>query len=194
MTTTIYGKTPYEISAELYGASQGAAEEHSWSRLSKKHPDWDFIDWPALYKTEAKLLHRPTEIRINAVVRSKYANTSKNPVELWLLASPEIPHLNKLHGATQAALDDRDGWELYIKGEIPTHPLFADELDPGTCFLGLHPTPNGGEKHNAVVVEQPNNMPKLAVFADPIQNQPAAEIQVVKIYGLGTFKKLEEDA
>lgn len=187
----IPGKTPYDLGKEILDSE---LENIKWVKLDKKHPDWECIDWNALYKAEARLLHRPTGTIIKARVIIRKRGTSKNPIDLWLETLPKLPYLNNLHGATQAALDNAEGWELYIKDKIPTRVLTADELAPGTCFLGKLPNVNGWEEIKAVVVEQSGITPNIVIFANSNQSQPAAEIEVIEAYGIGTFKKPGEDA
>ncbi|WP_237220412.1 hypothetical protein [Rothia nasimurium] len=172
-----------------------------WTRLNRSHPAWGRIDWVALYKRPATLIHSTSMSVIATEVASKgpySVSYDDGPREtpahqaLLLKALPTMTH-SSLHGATQAALEDRDGWALYVLGQLPLRKLTADELAPGTCFRGKHPDVHDGAALNCIVVEQPNSMPKMVIYTNPITNQRASEVEVVEVYGVGTFQTPKEN-
>lgn len=114
----------------------------TWTRLITSNPDWDRIDWEALYERLVLLRHVPSFSNVCTKIVSKGPYTvgyDDGPREipahqaLLLKALPKMTH-SSLHGATQAALEDRDGWALYVLGELPLVKQTADDLESGTIF------------------------------------------------------------
>lgn len=85
----------------------------------------------------------------------------------------------------------RDGWTLWVDGEIPLRRKTADELPLGMCFLGTHPEVVGGVELRGVVVIGPSEVDKSVIYSNALSRRAAAEVEVVEEYGIGTFLKSE---
>lgn len=81
----------------------------------------------------------------------------------------------------------KDGWSLYVKGDIPLKKKTADQLMPGTCFKGRHPEVFQGDTFQCVVVVPPNYGPFQVIFAGVSLTHPASEVEVLEVYSVGSF-------
>lgn len=178
-----------------------------WTRLNRSHPDWGRIDWAALYKRPAILIHSTSM----SVIATEVASTGPYSVSyddgpretpahqaLLLKALPTMTN-SSLHGATQAALDGIDDWALYICGDLPLRKQTADELEPGTCFSARHNKGKYTQSYSyAQVVRADGQKPMVVCYSryltDIFATIPPEEAEVLEVYGVGTFEAPKEDA
>lgn len=185
----------------LEGRREKLEPDSGWTRLTTSNSDWDRIDWAALYGRPTILTHSASFSVISTEIISKGPHTvgyDDGPREipanqaLLLKALPKMVH-SALHGATQSALEGKDGWAMYVCGDIPLRKRTADQLEPGTCFSGSHPEVCEGEAILCVVIET-GDLSKRVLYLGPTISRPASEVEVIEVYGAGTFDTPEGDA
>ncbi|MFW0169275.1 hypothetical protein [Rothia sp. P4278] len=157
-----------------------------YSNLTQAIQDGVRIDWEQLDGRPAKCVHPEMGTLTQKMERiqnddpSNYlAWTNESIVWEW---------------AFELAWQNASGWSLWVESEIPVELLTADELEPGTGFLGKDL--DSGTKGNWITYR---------VDADPIRaklidaklqeiDAPADEIEVIEVYGIGTLQAPKEEA
>lgn len=189
----------------LEGRREKLEPDTGWTRLTTTNPDWGRIDWAALYGRPTILTHSASFSVISTEIISKGPHTvgyddgtREIPAHqaLLLKAPPKMVH-SALHGATQSALEGKDGWALYVCGDLPLRKLTADELAPGTCFRARYK--KNGETHNyawAQLLKPHGQKPRVIFFSMALTTLFGSalpeNVEVVEVYGPGTFQTHKE--
>lgn len=164
-----------------------------WSNLTKAIQAGERIDWEKLDGLEAKCVHPEQGTLTHKLERdgrfppAKYSAWYKTDCpSIWLEALIKSwPGLG--------------GWSLYIKGDIPLRKQTADQLAPGTCFRALYQMRAGtytytytraqviqiGDKTQVACFS--GSTPPVIIWRDP------ADIEVLEVYGVGTFQTPKEN-
>lgn len=156
-----------------------------WSNLTAAIKAGERIDWDALDGLEAKCVHPEL-------------GTLTYLLERDSICSSTIPsgwYMNKSANVWKQAVSDSwyglQGWSLWVKGDLPLRKLTADQLEPGTCFRGHHYTHSHDDgEYMTVVVTDKGKFVSYLVTADLT---PAIEVEVLEVYGVGTFQTPKEN-
>lgn len=164
-----------------------------WSNLTEAIKAGERIDWERLDGTEAKCVHP----ELGTLTHRLERNDSYRADKLSGWGKPGIPA--GWMGAFVNAWGGDYGWSLWVKGDLPLRKLTADQLEPGTCFAARH---NKGEYTQsysyAQLVKADGQKPMVVCYSryltDIFATIDPKEVEVIDIYGEGTFEKPEGDA
>lgn len=161
-----------------------------WSNLTEAIKAGERIDWEKLDSLEAKCVHPEMGTLTYKMERD----------EIGFRNNPGGWYIDTSTGAWKQAFYDSwmgfQGWALYIKGDLPLRKLTADQLEPGTCFMGRE---RGGVRGLYIRYSMPFlPVGKSRERACPLSASftvPAEDIEVLHVYEeTGTFEKPEGDA
>ncbi|WP_237236042.1 hypothetical protein [Rothia nasimurium] len=197
------------------GYADGQQAQHDltgWSNLTEAIKAGERIDWGALDGLEAKCVHSEMGALTIRLDRQE-------DLDGHLLHPADEPNAwheegSELEGVIESSWVGNDDWALYIKGELPLRKLTADQLEPGTCFKGkcmgevrdcllyqgrpAYYEVDGGEVGpiSELKVVGVNLYPQGSrEGAEPAPvNWLASQVEVLEIYGVGTFSKPKEGA
>lgn len=165
-----------------------------WSNLTEAIQAGERIDWEALDGLEAKCVHPEL-----GALTHKMERDPQCPPDGWAgwgTRETEITHWDTIF---ECAWAGSCGWSLWIKGDLPLRKQTADQLKPGTCFAARH---NKGEYTQsysyAQLVKADGQKPMVVCYSRYLTGIFATidpkEVEVIDIYGEGTFEKPEGDA
>lgn len=164
-------------------------KETTWVSLTQAIKDGAPIDWASLEKTFPRAMltcHKGKDCcKVKGTLRTSGAkDTPLADIDGWVFSGPtEFGLSDLMHDGWNDS-----GWVLWVEGEIPLRPLTAADLPLGTCFLDLTRTP-------CVVVESHEGKKSVATFGFFFsQVRPAQDVKVLQVFGVGTFKKAEDEA
>lgn len=163
-----------------------------WSNLTYAIQAGERIDWAALDGLEAKCVHPELGVLTYKLERdgrfppAKYSAWYKTGCPtIWLEAL-----INSWYG--------RNGWSLWVKGDVPLRKQTADQLAPGTCFRARYE--KNGETHNyawAQLLKPSGQKPRVIFFSQALTTLFGSalpeDVEVVEVYGPGTFPTPKEN-
>ncbi|MFW0120304.1 hypothetical protein ACN08Y_10360 [Rothia sp. P5764] len=170
------------------GLANGRDPLAGFSNLTEAIQDGAQIDWSKLDGRKAKCFH--------FLLGTLTFRLDRNPEFQENYPLGWVKGVSTIAPAWKFILEDAwegcGGWSLWVEGEIPLKLRTADELEPGTGFLGKD-LDSGAE----------GNWITYKVDADPIRaklinpkrqeiDAPADEIEVIQAYGPGTFQTTSE--
>lgn len=159
-----------------------------WSNLTEAIKAGERIDWEKLDGLEAKCVHPQLGTLTHKLVRDQ-----PEPPKSWVGWGDTDSAISHWDTVFECAWQGSSGWALYIKGDLPLRKLTADQLEPGTCFSGSHPEVCEGEAVLCVVIGQVNGLPRRVLYPGPTISRLASEVEVVEVYGVGTFQTPKEN-
>lgn len=165
-----------------------------WSNLTEAIKAGERIDWDALDGKKICFKHIDGSVVKDILIRDHSWDASD--AAAWVLKHHQIA-LGILFRSCFG--EGRDGWSLWVKGELPLSKRTADQLEPGTCFAARH---NKGEYTQsysyAQLVKADGQKPMVVCYSryltDIFATIDPKEVEVIDIYGEGTFEKPEVDA
>lgn len=165
-----------------------------WSNLTAAIKAGERIDWGALDGLEAQCVHPEMGALTYKLERDKHFSIYSSIG--WCAASERpIAWGHVLYFAWTGEGD----WSLWVKGDIPLRKRTADQLEPGTCFRARYK--KNGETHNyawAQLLKPSGQNPRVIFFSLALTTLFGSalpeEVEVVEVYGVGTFKKPKGDA
>lgn len=178
-----------------------------FSNLTQAIKDGVRIDWEQLDGRKAKCVHPELGVLTHEMLR--YKKCSQDNPGGWI--GDESPAL--WSNAISASWRGHSNWSLWIEGEIPVEHRTADELELWTCFKGRCM----GEVRDCVLYRLPphynedpedrdritaelrvvgiNLYSKLScegASPSPV-NWLAEQVEVIEVYGIGTFQTPKEE-
>lgn len=186
---------------------QAEGDLTGWSNLTEAIKAGEPIDWDTLDGAEAKCVH-PEQGTLTHKLEREDAYSPEDcfgwykegdPVWVKALYCSWLGHL---------------GWSLYIKGDLPLRKRTADQLEPGTCFKGkcmgevrdclmYQEAPAYYEVDDeevgpvaelkAVGVNLYHRESREGASTSPV-NWLASQVEVLDVYGIGTFQKQKDQA
>lgn len=163
-----------------------------FSNLTEAIAAGERIDWDALDGLEAKCVHPELGTLTHRLERN--TQWSKHTSIGW--------HHNKeatWAAALNHAWGDKGRWSLWVKGELPLRKQTADQLEPGTCFRARYE--KNGETHNyawAQLLKPSGQKPRVIFLSQALTTLFGSalpeDVEVIEVYGVGTFKKPKENA
>lgn len=186
-----------------------------WSNLTAAIAAGERIDWGALNRQGPRTMLTCLEgedcCKVIGSLRTSGAKDSPlENIDGWLFTGPTEFGLSDL---MPDGWDD-NRWALWIKGDLPLRKQTADQLEPGTCFKGKCM----GEVRNCVLYQAApayhevdgeevgpvaelravgvNLYPRESregASTSPV-NWLASQVEVLEVYGVGTFEAPEGDA
>lgn len=101
------------------------------------------------------------------------------------------------NGAYITALDDgwkgEDGWTLWVEGDIPMRRKTADQLAPGTGFLGQWRSSDEPELMVLVQFLGERTYRRVKPMVSPAGYFRPEHVEVIEEYGIGTFQNTEAE-
>lgn len=82
------------------------------------------------------------------------------------------------------------GWSLWVEGDIPLNPPTVDELEPGTGFRGEY---LNGVCYDYVIYNDRGGKKRAICLSTGVREDPT-DIDVIEVYGVGTFEAPNEEA
>lgn len=184
-----------------------------FSNLTQAIQDGTRIDWEKLDKLVAKCVHPDIGTLTHYMERD-----TAYPINVsggWVSSiSEEQMWVDGWGYALQIAWEGEGGWSLWVEGEIPVKKRTADELEPGTCFKGRcmdevrdcvfyighsysldNPEESGWvtAERRVVGVNLYNKLSREGASHSPV-NWLAEQVEVLEVYGEGTFQNTNEEA
>lgn len=164
-----------------------------WSNLTEAIAAGERIDWEQLEGIEAKCVHPELGTLTYRLERDNVCSSTM----------PSGWYMNKSANVWKQAVSDGwyglQGWSLWVKGDLPLRKQTADELEPGTCFRARYK--KNGETHNyawAQLLKPSGQTPRVIFFSLALTTLFGSalpeDVEVVEVYGPGTFEKPEVDA
>lgn len=165
-----------------------------WSNLTEAIKAGERIDWERLDGVEAKCVHSELGALTHKLERTPHDGGEASVYYYWTLQS-----VTSTWGlALSKSWNGLVGWSLWVKGDLPIHKVTADQLEPGTCFRARY---QKGEYSHTYIRAQVLQVPGGTFvfcfngqFTHVRASYDPAEIEVLEVYGVGTFQKQEEDA
>lgn len=163
-----------------------------WSNLTYAIQAGERIDWEKLDGVEAKCVHPEM-----GTLTYKLERDAEYPAE---------EYTGWVTGVCGLVWDEafcdswygRDDWALYIKGDIPLGKQTADQLEPGICFRARYE--KNGETHNyawAQLLKPSGQKPRIIFLSQALTTLFGSalpeDVEVVEVYGVGTFKTPKEN-
>lgn len=169
------------------------------SNLTEAIKAGERIDWVLLDGVEAKCVHPELGALTHKLERD--ASYVIDCPQGWCKeeASSDWGRIYPVWGnALTSGWDGKEGWTLYIKGDLPLRKRTADQLEPGTCFRARYQMGVSTYTYTRAQVIQIGDKTQVACFSGSapvviIWRDPA-DIEVLEVYGVGTFGKPKEDA
>lgn len=184
---TVSGRAVAEQAYDL-GYKRGvqeAATEPEWFNLTEQIAEGSNIDWEKLDVAKARCVH------VSGVVceykLSRDDDYSASDPDGWYQTGSTSSWVDAL---TSAWLN-RGDWTLYIDRPVPLKRKTADQLEPGTCFVGKTTTDDGP---CYCIRYTGANGKALAVHISSGTVIPAKKFTVLEEYGIGTFKAVDDEA
>lgn len=176
------------------GYADGQQAQHDltgWSNLTEAISSGERIDWDALDGLEAKCVH--PELGVLTRKMERFRRWPANTFYGWHIRGSVVWAL-----AFELAWKN-SGWTLWVKGDLPLRKLTADELAPGTCFRARYK--KNGETHDyawAQLLKPSGQTPRVIFFSLALTTLFGSalpeDVDVVEVYGPGTFQTPGEDA
>ncbi|WP_237692937.1 hypothetical protein [Rothia nasimurium] len=162
-----------------------------WSNLTEAIKTGERIDWEKLDGLEAKCVHPDLGVLTYKLER----DGSFPPAKYSAWYKTDCPSI-WLEALIKSWLG-RGGWSLWIKGELPLRKLTADQLEPGTCFRARYTGVHYTHTHLRAQIVQVGDKTHVACFSGSapaviIWRDPA-DIEVLEVYGVGTFPTPKEN-
>lgn len=163
-----------------------------WSNLTAAIADGARIEWDALDGVEAKCVHAEQGTLTHKLERDAECPPEEHTGWYAENCPPVWPE------AFYCSWLGRLGWSLWVKGDLPLRKLTADQLEPGTCFRALYQMGAGTYTYTRAQVIQIGDKTQVACFSGStppviIWHDPA-DIEVLEVYGVGTFQTPKENA
>lgn len=97
--------------------------------------------------------------------------------------------------AFDLAWQGKSGWSLWVEGELPVKPRTADELEPGSVFIGNSPKSTASQMFVAAHHSNPGDPDLVAYRVDnPVTSWQWAEcVEVIEVKS-GGFTSPKEEA
>lgn len=166
-----------------------------WSNLTEAIKAGERIDWEQLDGLEAKCVHPELGSMTHKLERTPHDGGEASVYYYWTLQSVTSPW----ELALSKSWNGLAGWSLWVKGELPLRKRTADELVPGTCFRARYK--KNGETHDyawAQLLKPSGQKPRVIFFSLALTTMFGSalpeDVEVVEVYGPGTFEKPEGDA
>lgn len=179
-----------------------------WSNLTEAIKAGERIDWERLDGLEAQCVH--PELGTLTYKLERDAQCPADDYTGWYI-------LGRPDGWPEVffcSWKDTGGWSLWVKGDLPLRKQTADQLEPGTCFKGkwmgevrdclmyqeapAYHEVDGEEvgpvyELKAVGVNIYPQESREGASTSPV-NWLASQVEVLQVYGVGTFEMPEGDA
>lgn len=179
------------------GYADGQQAQHDltgWSNLTEAISSGERIDWERLDGLEAKCVH-PELGRLT----HKMERDESFPPDGWAGWGTQETGLTHWDTIFECAWAGSCGWSLWVKGDLPLRKLTADQLEPGTCFRARYK--KNGETHDyawAQLLKPSGQTPRVIFFSLALTTLFGSalpeDVDVVEVYGPGTFDTPEGDA
>ncbi|MBF0807932.1 hypothetical protein E4U03_04775 [Rothia nasimurium] len=153
-----------------------------FSNLTEAIKAGERIDWDALDGVEAKCFH--PEIGTLTYTMKRDQPEPANTLHGWNTRESIV-----WEWAFELAWQNTAGWALWVKGDLPLRKQTADQLEPGTCFKGMY-----ASRIATYFVFIDHEGEKNAYHMTWGESCDPTEIEVVEVYGTGTFQTPKEDA
>ncbi|HIY94964.1 MAG TPA: hypothetical protein H9821_04780 [Candidatus Rothia avicola] len=163
-----------------------------WSNLTEAIAAGERIDWERLDGVEAKCVH--PELGTLTYKLKRFHRWPANTFYGWSSRGSIV-----WEWAFELAWKNSGGWSLWVKGDLPLRKLTADQLEPGTCFAARHNKGKYTQSYSyAQLVKADGQKPMVVCYSryltDIFATIDPKEVEVIDIYGEGTFEKPEGDA
>lgn len=152
-----------------------------WSNLTDAIKAGERIDWDALDGIEAKCVH--PELGVLTYKMERFRHDAPNHYLGWASTSTVWDR------AFDLAWQGESGWSLWVKADLPLRKLTADELEPGTCFYGKLREVTG----TFFIFINSAGIKRAYSLAHSDIYEPE-KVEVLEVYGIGTFDTTGEDA
>lgn len=178
---------------QLKAGLENQAPLEGWSNLTEAIKGRERIDWDALDGLEAKCVHP----EIGTLTHKLERNGIFHPdiYNGWVKGGRSLVWSEAFYRSWWGSF----GWSLYIKGDVPLRKPTADQLEPGTCFRGRYE--KNGETHNyawAQLLKPSGQKPRVIFFSLTLTTLFGSalpeDVEVVEVYGPGTFQTPKEQA
>lgn len=164
-----------------------------WSNLTEAIKAGERIDWERLDGLEAKCVHPELGVLTHKMERDQLCLA--DDYTGWYKGDFPTGWSEVFFCSWQ----DCAGWSLWVKGDLPLRKLTADQLALGTCFAARR---NKGEHTKsysyAQLVKADGQKPMVVCYSRYLTGIFATidpkEVEVIDIYGEGTFEKPKGDA
>lgn len=165
-----------------------------WSNLTKAISSGERINWEWLNGVEAKCIHP----RLGTLTQKLKRNEPYN-LDQWITYVSFNGVNSVWDEALELAWQNAAGWTIWVKGELPLRKQTADQLEPGTCFRARYK--KNGETHDyawAQLLKPSGQTPRVIFFSLALTTLFGSalpeDVEVVEVYGVGTFDTPEGDA
>lgn len=165
-----------------------------WSNLTEAIKAGERIDWDALDGKKICFKHIDGSVVKDILIRDHSWDASD--AAAWVLKHHQIA-LGILFRSCFG--EGRDGWSLWVKGDLPLRKRTADQLEPGTCFRARYK--KNGETHDyawAQLLKPSGQKPRVIFFSLALTTLFGSalpeDVEVVEVYGPGAFQTPGEDA
>lgn len=183
----------YDLGFEHGQQAQGTLE--GWSNLTAAIKAGARIDWERLNGLEAKCVHPGMgTLAIRLQLEEDLDGNLPHPAD-----SPQAWHEegSELEAVIESAWLSNDGWSLWVKGDLPLRKRTANQLLLGTGFRARYTKGDYVHTYSRAQVVQVNGEPRViclnAHFSHVIATYTPAEVEVLEVYGPGTFQTPKEN-
>lgn len=154
-----------------------------FSNLTKAIQDGTKIDWEKLDGRTAKCVHPDMGTLTHKLERYKAPNNDPKSLPRWITSAGE----STWRQAFYAAWENKEGWSLWVEGEIPVKKRTADEMEPATGFFG---------RYKSTVADcfvYLNNRGEKCVYdVTNRRSQRPEKVEVIQVCGIGTLQPSKE--
>lgn len=166
-----------------------------WSNLTEAIKAGERIDWERLDGLEAQCVHPELgTLTIRLKLEEDLDGNLPHPVD-----TPQAWHeeSSELEDVIESAWLSNGGWSLWVKGGLPLRKRTADELEPGTGFRARYTKGAGTYTYAWAQVVQVLGEIKVVCFNETftsiINRYAPANVEVLEVYGPGTFQTPKEN-
>lgn len=164
-----------------------------WSNLTEAIQAGEPINWERLDGLEAKCVHSELGALTHKLVRDQ-----PEPPYSWMGWGDRGSMISQWDTIFECAWQGSSGWTLYIKGDLPLRKLTADQLALGTCFRARYKKGQYTHTYAWAQVVEVLDIAHVACFNEHfthvIASYHPADIEVLEVYGVGTFQTPKENA
>ncbi|WP_237185512.1 hypothetical protein [Rothia nasimurium] len=173
----------YDLGYQDGQQAQGDHPLAGWSNLTEAIADGERIDWEKLDGLEAKCVHP----ELGALTHRMERDSAYPPYEY--VGWDEEASFAVWSEAFYSAWYGRNGWSLWVKGDLPLRKLTANQLALGTIFIGKCPA-EGEDMSPEPMFRTAGHVIAFDYF-QLLQVDPS-EVEVYKV--VGQLKTPKEDA
>lgn len=163
-----------------------------WSNLTEAIKAGERIDWERLDGLEAKCVHPGRGTLTHRLERDNFCFSN----------SPGGWYINESANVWKQAIFDswhgQQSWSLWVKGDLPLRKQTADQLALGTCFRAHYKKGAYIHTYDWAQVVEVAGIAHVACynerFTHVIASYDLADVEVLEVYGVGTFPTRKENA